>query len=428
MWVNSFVKQSAFSFQLLTNGNPKTLENADWYPIIHGISKFSLVLILAALLYTQMKYISELFNSKAAFLYGILISIEPYMIGINRWFHLSSLEIFFAFTSVLALLMYHKHKKSHFLIKSSLLLALSILSKFTTVMIIPVFAFVLLSKSLGQNNLKNKTIEFIKTFSMFLFFTFLFIFLMWPALWVNASGVFSKMYSSMLGSVSGDLRESNFTGGAGFVYYPLVLLFKLSPLTLILSPIALFYLSKRKNVYNRTLLLLTLFYYFGLTLTGQKIDRYSLVFFPIFLLAISVFLSEHPKFLKTYVFGALGIFLYAIIIYHPVYSAFYSPHFGGEKQALYMGVYDNSGEYFAQAASYLNAKGRNNYAYIPNNIESFSYYYKGSIQREKDVETNYVVVSLDEDRKYFNDYGCQNLEKSLGPKNGFVSVQIYSCN
>jgi len=55
MWINSIVKQVAFTHQLKTTGDPKTLENADYYSIIHGISKGALVIVLAVLLLLQMK-------------------------------------------------------------------------------------------------------------------------------------------------------------------------------------------------------------------------------------------------------------------------------------------------------------------------------------------------------------------------------------
>ena len=53
MWLNSFVKQAAFSIQYSSGDIPKTLENADYYPIIHGISKATIVLVLSVLLLFQ---------------------------------------------------------------------------------------------------------------------------------------------------------------------------------------------------------------------------------------------------------------------------------------------------------------------------------------------------------------------------------------
>ena len=118
MWINAFVKQVSFTTQyhVLGNDSPKTLENADWYPFIHGISKAVLVLVLAALLLLQVSLIYHLFGENSAFLYGFLISVEPYLIGIDRWFHLTSLETYFGFTSFLYLLYWYEKPRNKKLI------------------------------------------------------------------------------------------------------------------------------------------------------------------------------------------------------------------------------------------------------------------------------------------------------------------------
>ena len=122
MWVNSAVKQVAFSTQhrVLKIEEPKTLENADYYPAIHGVSKAVLVFILCSLLAIQILFLQKIFGDKIAFIFGFLMAIEPYMIGMDRWFHLTSLETYFAFLSFLALLVWKKENRDKLLVFSGL--------------------------------------------------------------------------------------------------------------------------------------------------------------------------------------------------------------------------------------------------------------------------------------------------------------------
>jgi len=181
--------------------------------------------------------------------------------------------------------------------------------------------------------------------------------------------------------------------------------------------------------FNIKVLFLSLFnYYLFMTITDQKIDRYSLIFFPFILLLISNYLATvSTKILSVYLITSLLFLTYVVYTYHPVYSAYYSPLFGSTKGALNMGVYDNSGEYFAQAALYLNTKGRDVYTYVPNGFSSFNLYYKGNIQRDRDGNTEYVVTSYDMERLNPADNLCTTLDKFFGSKEHTI-VFVWRCD
>ena len=56
MWLNAFVKQVSFSFQYILKGeaSPATLENADYFPILHKFSKMAIISVLFSLLIIQI--------------------------------------------------------------------------------------------------------------------------------------------------------------------------------------------------------------------------------------------------------------------------------------------------------------------------------------------------------------------------------------
>jgi len=413
MWINSIVKQVAFKYQLTYTQNPKTLENADYFPLIHGVSKGVNVLVLAVLLGIQMFFVSKLFGREESLVYGFMISLEPYVVGINRWFHLSSFEVFFGFTSLLCLLYWRKNQGGKFLVFASLLYSLSVLSKMSSLILLPVFICVFMSTKKW------------KDFCYFTLLTCMFVFLLFPALYVDPFYVFNKIFNALQGAISTDIRGSMISIYLRPFYYLVILGFKLSPITLILSILALFSLVKNPKFTTKIVLMSLIINYVFLSASDQRIDRYSLVFILPLLLLVSVFLVKHAQ---KWLMGVITVyFLLVAYAYHPVYSAYYSPLFGGTKGAINSGLYDNSGEYFAQAAAYLNNKGRDVNTYVPNGYESFSYFYKGNAQREFSNETKYVIRSYDMSRSSVVETVCSDLEKSFGPAN-FPIVYIYKCD
>lgn len=389
MWLNTVPKYLDFELQLRHTNQPKTLEHSGHFQILHMYSKLSLVLVLTVLLGIQMFFISKLFSTKTAALFGLLMSVEPYLVGIDRYMHLTSLEAYSAFAAFLAVLYWLKTKNIWLLGFSGILFTFSILSKLTTLGLVPVFVGILLYDFYKSKNFKP--------FLIFTLFSIVSLFIMWPALWVIPKDVFLNLYDAIFNAVNTDIRGEEITGWLSLFYYDLILAFRMSPITyglLIASVINIKRLVN--NIYVRYLLLFALCYWVVLTVPAKKIDRYSIVLFPTLLLVVSYYLTLFsPKKLKLVL---TAIFLYTIFVvfaFFPVYSAHYSPVLGGYKTALKVGIYDNSGEGFAQAAIKLNALGRDTVVYVPHNTDTFSYFYKGKVAPEFNSDVNYVVVSVD---------------------------------
>lgn len=415
MWINSFVKQVSFSYQYKTTTHPMTLENADYYPIIHGVSKGVLVFVLAVLLVMQIRCISKLFDNKTSLIYGFMISVEPYLIGINRWFHLTSLEVFLVFTSLLYILVWRKFGGKKILVLSSVLYGLAVLTKTSSLIMLPVFLLIFI---------KNRSWKDIAVFFIVSLCTF---YVLFPAMWVEPVFVIQRLINSIFGAVSEDNRTTLLSSGLSPFYYIVTLILRLSPFTLIIFVASLINRRKYKN-FDLSIMTYSIAVHFVLlTLSSQKIDRYIISFIPFILLICSYYISVIDKRSRIVVVTLQLLFLLFVIQkYYPVYSAYYSPVFGGTKSAVRLGVYDNSGEYFAQSAFYLNEEGRDINVYVPNNIDAFKYYYKGNLQNLYSDDTDYVVRSLYMSRSTFVEDRCPIVEKSYGV--GTDVVRIYSCD
>jgi hypothetical protein len=171
-----------------------------------------------------------------------------------------------------------------------------------------------------------------------------------------------------------------------------------------------------------------LVYFVLLTLSDQKIDRYSLSMFPPLILLAAIELSKLKKKTIYYLLGAqLIFFIFISVIYYPIYSAYYNPLLGGTRTSLNLGLYENSGEYYAQAAKYLKSKGRDIVVDVPNNIDSFKYYYNGNFPDNVNTKIDYVIESRDIDRIDVVAGTCSEVEMAFGPKLGPKIVYIFKC-
>ena len=71
-------------------------------------------------------------------------------------------------------------------------------------------------------------------------------------------------------------------------------------------------------------------------------------------------------------------------------------------------------------------KDRNNNVFVPFNYESFSYYYNGNMQREYDIDTDYLVTSVEHlDAIKYADR-CIRIDKIFGSKEKDI-VYVLAC-
>ncbi|MFA5776041.1 MAG: hypothetical protein WC988_00540 [Patescibacteria group bacterium] len=428
MWINSVTKKAVWETQDLFKIPRWTLENSQDFPKIHAVSKSVLVIILSILLIYQMFIITKISSLKVALIYGFFVSTEPYLIGIDRWFHLTSLESYFAFSAYLTYFYSLARRSRLSVLATGALVALSTLSKLTGIIVLPLITVTEIIRGYYAKNIKRSLISLgiiVASFSLVVFVLF-------PALWVDFLNVVQKLFGAVVSAMDNDTRAQYFKPPFSYIYYLVILAYKLSPITLFifLASLVVFVrqLERKEPVQGRFVLAYFLTFFLVLTMSTKKIDRYALALIQPILLFASIYLAKLKH--KTFVFVIAIQLIASTFIYFrhfPVLSSYYSPIFGGAKTALNMGVYENSGEYFAQAAFYLNNTGRAD-VYAPDNYESFKYFYHGNTLRDFAPSAKYVITSIDFDRKTpRNIKGCETLKKEFGPKSFIPLVYIYAC-
>lgn len=421
MWLGSVPRQIFYTIQYSFFDQKLNIYSYDNFPYTNFLSMLSVILAIFAVISIQVHLIGKLWGTNTSLIYFFLISVEPYFVGINRWFHLTSLEVVLGFAAVLSILVFLNTRIKKYFFVSAIFLGLSVLTKVTSLILFPIIFIVLVLYW-------KQTREF-EVFPFYFLVYLLTIFILFPALWVRPFEVSRDIFDSIFNAVGQDIRVYQLSPFLNNFFYFVVIPYKLSEITLVLVVLSIYGLrNKFKNINNLIVGLVFIFYLVFLSLSDQKIDRYSLVFFSPLILYIAIFLASiRKKIIKIIICLYLFFVTLNFLQFGTNQSAFYNRLLGGTEYALKLGVYENGGNYFSKAAFYMNRNMPQETIYVPNNFESFSYFYNGRSLRVFVPETKYVVNSLDIDRISFNNYGCAEKVAEFGPI-GYPVVAVFKCN
>lgn len=296
--------------------------NTETYLEFNFINSLALVLVLSFLI----SIISYLIGYPHGIYFAIFLNLEPFFFGNSKFIHLDILTSLLLFTAVISYKNFLTHLSKKFLILSSLFLSLAFLTKSVSIVFIPVFviALFLLKK------------DYIKNIVIFLSTTVLFIFLLFPALWVAPIKTLTTIFkeADRVGVRTGHSQiilgnEVSDEEDPGSMFYGLVLIQKFSPLYLIgliLIVIYIFSGFKKKleldNFYF-VLIFAYLMYILVILISNKKLDRYLLILVPPVIYYIST-LFDYIR--LRYLITPLALLnLVSIGYFHPNQFLYFSP-------------------------------------------------------------------------------------------------------
>jgi hypothetical protein len=335
------------------------------------------VLLTAAFVPAMYLLARQLLPQRTALLGSLFVALDPFFLAHSRVAHGDAPTTVFMTCSALAFLVYlqRKHGQLPYLIASAVLGALAALTKtpgpFIALFIIGVTFFYY-----SPNYVPIRPLIIWGFVSLAVFI------LLWPAMWVDPFGTVRRMGVETFGKVEAGHLVYFFgqpTLDPGPWFYPYVIPFRMTPITLLGLPLCLFlYFKKIYRIKKEGQGLLWLFVItlllFG-TLSPKKQDRYLLPLFPFLDLLSAVgwigllgIVYDYAKSLGQFLTPGAAFLLLSFhaaptITYYPYYLAYFNPLMGGPIRAAETTLM-GWGEGMEQAAAYLNTRPNAEQLYV----------------------------------------------------------------
>ena len=334
----------------------------------------------------------RLFGSAVALIGIAILLLEPFFLAYQRSITTDANQANFTWLALLAFLLYlhHAHRSDRgarrWLLISGVCYGLAVLSKIPALLSLPVLVLwaLFLNANLKTRGSKLHWLRLLGDLLLWGLLAMAVIFLLWPALWVDLPGTLSSLYTGLGNELEGHFQFllGQPTHSPGVAFYPLVLLFRLSPLLLLGTLLGLLSLLlpalRHRLPDTASLLVITLnliIVLIALSSNATKMDRYIVPLIPgLALLAASgiwAVVSLLPETrsenrmargrvhrcvdrrLSLSLAVVLLIQVATLLPHFPYNLTYFNPLLGGPARAQKLLMVGN-GELLDQAASWLN--------------------------------------------------------------------------
>ncbi len=348
----------------LTLGARRVLATVTWLAILG----------LCALLF-------KLFAPRTALLASIFVSLDPFLLAHSRLHHLDAILTVFMALSIVSLLVYQlRGRRIGYLLLSGACAALAMANKSPGLFLVPWAGLVLASELVLDRSqpLRARLRRVAPAAILWSASLVAALFVIWPALWVDAAGTIEQVLGSARGYAENPHQYSNFFWFAarpdpGIAFYPLAWAFRATPWVLLgvfALPLALAGRTQRPEFDWRApadLVLAVLGFGLFMTLGAKKFDRYLLPIFPLvdalaalgWVALLGKWQSLRAAFRGRGLAIAISVMALAqaafVLPTRPYYLSFYNPLLGGGRAASKI-LLVGWGEGLDRAAAYLNTK------------------------------------------------------------------------
>ncbi len=352
-------------------------------------------LLMQTVLFGVGVYLAQaVFGRLTGSLGAILVAFDPFLIGHDRLLHADGFAAIASWVSLLALLRYVSDRNRRgALWLSGAVAALAWLTRAQLGVLAVVAAGTLVAIAVHAwrrgRPARQAATGAGRALAIWLASAFATTILLWPALWVAPGMVIRRMYeysreAALVGHEAGIFfNGSTHRGDPGALYYPVAILWRMTPVSTIGVALVLFALA----VGSRTLLpphwrlpvaVLGGFaglYLLGMTPGAKKFDRYILTVFPALDMIAAVGLVGFGKWiaaratrwtshgLRAVIAGAVGIQIVSAISMAPYYLPYFNPLVGGTASAERM-LLLGWGEGLDQSAAFILDQPGGNHAVV----------------------------------------------------------------
>lgn len=419
---------------------------------IQFVSTFPLVFIISILGALSAKYLAHFMGKRFALLFSVLLGFEPFFYGISKYLHLTALSTMFGFVAFLVAVHSIQSKRYKDIVFSGILLGLGISTKIS---VLSLWGIILLILFFSDFSLRKLSLPDIVTrtkkclmHTVAMSVTFV---VVNPFMWVAPLWGIRKIWKQ-------GVVNTGFGGGmpdtitdSKYLFYIETAFLRTSPLVFLAGAagiaIVIWYLThKRKTpLLLRASFLYLFLYVLLLTVPSKLKDRYYVEIMPVFVVfaAYGFYrLLELKRKLLTGFIVLVYIVIHVSIIYryYPAYSFYHTELVGGPKGYFSLGIRPtNRGEWYAQAAQYLNTysskpEGKNALMGNESLVKTFSQFFYGTTYAElgaipdnKGYKVDYIITRNDNQKYVPHDF-CKPL-KQFGVRGPFAfnNVFVFEC-
>jgi hypothetical protein len=368
MWISSFPLD--YAERRLQAQNPSMEAKAMFLDLDYW-AKMSVVIFSALVFICIYILLWKLASFKYASFFSVIFSLEPYLIGMRRLYHLDYLLTILLFSCFLLLVYYsYRSARWHYLLFAGMSFALAILTKSSAVIFLPLVPLIIL---LGNGKLIRKFLAIV----LFLLFSAGFIYIFFPAIWRHPFHDVPRYFTRIKFGVTGigvnGLQEVGFSGNAenlvldevvdneipGFYFISLFMRLSVAGIAMLVLGLGVYvyycikwppvfiYRSIKSKSFPKIFtfrpevwisfwsLCFAIAVLVAFSYATKKSDRYEIIVFPFLITVAAYFLN------KTRLWVSLPIiFLYSCFVvyelkdWHPYYLAYSNPLLGGIETRL----------------------------------------------------------------------------------------------
>jgi 4-amino-4-deoxy-L-arabinose transferase-like glycosyltransferase len=395
MWLSGFTLESFLQLYELKYKFRPFIYTYDTYNYVDIAVKLPLVTLTFLSLFLMFKWLQKIFGREISIITLVLLGVQPYYIGISRYFHGDGTLTAFMLLSAFSVMTFVKTKEAKYLVISAICTGFSFLTKMQGIYL---FAYIPLSILIGSLINKNNFKRLIINFLLWVFIALLTIFISFPALWVAPVSTIKSMFTE-----AQVVTEEGRNGGDGSnLVYAKAIPKIFSPFNLVLFPIGLLFLgsnfikkSDNDKIYYLMAVFFIIFYFVQMGLVFQKSERYLLPLFPFVSLIGAYGLTNLIKVFSLNNFkNNLIIFVLALTFVSCFYTLTFAPHYTAMAEEAPWG------SLYVEAANYLNKKENANNLHVVANPKEHTFrpFFKGKTYGKGETLNNnrqpdYVVAA-----------------------------------
>jgi hypothetical protein len=334
LWIGSFaVKFYNLLYDNLFSSS-FSIASADFIFALNFYQILFLILAQSALVFILFYFLSQIYDPIKSFLILIVLTIEPFFLGITTTLHLDGLLNLFILNFLVSFYLSVKNSNRLFLYLSAIFFGLAMLTKTTALLMFPVVILGYLARFYWEK--KFQFYQLTKNILIFLLTSFLVYYILFPAMWFDPIGTVTYLLKGVeVGTEDHyQIYFGSLVNDPGAFYYLIVSFIKATIYifpALLVAAYTQLNTTYKKYTFEIFLFMSSILYLIEISIPAKKLDRYAFIFLILLSIVIYSYIYDFSKKILIYFFG---INLFFIFYLNFDYFSYYNPLAGGIKNGI----------------------------------------------------------------------------------------------